>query len=44
MQVLHNLKFSADSTAVYNPSAHSAWLTVDGQRIVEVPGGEYVKL
>ena len=44
MQVLKNLQFSADSTAVYNPSAHSAWLAVDNHRIVEVPGGEYVKL
>lgn len=44
MQVLQNLKFSADGTAVYNPSAHSAWLVVEDQRTVEVPGGEYVKL
>lgn len=44
MQVLHNLKFSADSTAVYNPSAHSAWLVVGDKHIVEVPGGEYTKL
>ena len=44
MQVLQNLKFSADSTAVYNPSAQSAWLVVDDRRIVEVPGGAYMKL
>ena len=44
MEVLRNLKFSADSTAVYNPSAHNAWLVVGDKRVVEVPGGEYVKL
>ena len=44
MQVLRNLQFSADGTAVYNPSARSAWLTVDDSRTVEAPGGEYIRL
>lgn len=44
LQVLQNLKFSADASAVYNPSAHSAWLMVEDHRAVEVHGGEYVRL
>lgn len=44
LQVLQNLKFSADASAVYNPSAHSAWLVVEDHRAVEVHGGEYVRL
>lgn len=44
MQVLKNLQFSADGSAVYNPSAQSAWLAVDDEKIVEVPGGTYIKL
>lgn len=44
MEVLNRLKFSADNEKVYNPSAQSAWLEVDRDRIVEVPGGEYVNL
>lgn len=44
MQVLKNLQFSADSCAVYNPSAQSAWLTIDYEKVVEVPGGTYMKL
>lgn len=37
-----NLKFSADGTFVYNPSAKSAWVSVDG-KIYEVKGGTQVK-
>ncbi len=44
LQVLQNLKFSADASAVYNPSAHSAWLVAEDHRAVEVHGGEYVRL
>ncbi len=44
LQVLQNLKFSADASAVYNPSAHSAWLMAGDHRAVEVHGGEYVRL
>ena len=44
MEVLKNLKFSGDGESVYNPSAQSAWLQIDDNRIVEVPGGAYVHL
>lgn len=44
LQVLRELQFSADGTAVYNPSARSAYLVVDDERAVEVPGGIYMKL
>lgn len=41
--VLDNLKFSAKSNFVYNPSAKSAWITVDGE-VVELKGGSQIKL
>lgn len=44
MEVLERLKFSANGECVYNPSAKSAWLGIDGEKIVEVPGGAYVNL
>lgn len=44
LQVLRQLQFSADGTAVYNPSARSAYLVVNDERTVEVPGGVYVRL
>ena len=44
MEVLNRLQFSADGEKVYNPSAQSAWLAVGRDKIVEVPGGEYVNL
>ena len=44
MQVLKNLRFTADSTGVYNPSAASAWLQVDDRGIVEVKGGCFTPL
>ncbi len=40
MEVLNRLCFSADGRCVYNPSVQSAWLQVNGEQIVEVPGGE----
>lgn len=43
LNAAHNLKFSSDCSFVYNPSAASIWLEVDGQ-IVEVKGGEQKKL
>ncbi|MBO1512122.1 polysaccharide deacetylase family protein [Metabacillus bambusae] len=43
MNAFQNLKFSADSQFVYNPSALSVWLSVDGN-IVNVPGGSQVAL
>ena len=44
MEVLNRLRFSADSTFVYNPSVQSAWLSVNDKQIVEVSGGSYVDL
>lgn len=38
VQAFHQLKFSADSQFVYNPSVQSVWLSVDGEN-VEVKGG-----
>ncbi|MGN1147277.1 MAG: polysaccharide deacetylase family protein [Lachnospiraceae bacterium] len=42
MQVCRNLQFGAAGDFVYNPSAQSAWLTVDGN-VIEVKGGTLVK-
>ena len=44
LEVLKRLKFSVDATHVYNPSVQSAWLMIDLERVVEVPGGVYVNL
>ncbi len=44
VEVLKRLRFTADSTAVYNPSAASAWLQIDGKSIVEAKGGCYTSL
>ena len=44
MNVLKNLRFSADGTKVMNPSAQSAWLMVDMEKIVEIKGGSSVGL
>ncbi len=43
-RVFNNLKFAADNSFVYNPSATSAWIVVNGDQIVEVKGGETVRL
>lgn len=43
MKLLDNLKFTADGQRVYNPSAASAWLSVDG-RVIKVKGGTIVDL
>lgn len=44
MEVMNRLRFSANGECVYNPSAKSAWLEIDDERFVEVPGGAYVNL
>lgn len=44
MEVLKHLRYSADSTRVYNPSAKSAWLALEVDKVVEVPGGACVDL
>lgn len=38
------LQFTADNTAVFNPSFQSVWLEVDDARIVEAKGGCLTKL
>ena len=43
MEAVRNLKFAANNESVYNPSAVSVWLAVDG-RVVEIKGGAYVVL
>lgn len=43
MKLLDRLIYSAAKDMIYNPSARSAWLSVDG-RIVEIKGGEQVHL
>ncbi|UJF34825.1 polysaccharide deacetylase family protein [Paenibacillus hexagrammi] len=43
MKAFECLKFSADFSFVYNPTAYSIWLRVDG-RHVEVKSGEQVRL
>jgi hypothetical protein len=43
VKAFQNLKFSAASDLVYNPSACSVWLQVD-DRLVEVTGGSQIKL
>ena len=44
LEVLKRLKFSGNGRCVYNPSAQSAWLMVDDEKIVEIAGGAYVNL
>lgn len=44
MQVLKSLQFTADGESVYNPSAQSAWVAVNDTKLVEIPGGTYVRL
>lgn len=43
MKLLDNLKFSAERNMVFNPSAASAWLSVNGE-IKEIKGGKLVQL
>ncbi len=42
--VFSRLQFTADLTRVHNPSAASAWIAVNDNKIVEVKGGETLKL
>ncbi len=44
MEVLKNLKFTADGEGVFNPSASSAWVQIDDDRIVEVKGGMFTRV
>ncbi len=43
INLLNNLKFSANGNFVYNPSAKSAWISVD-DKIIEVKGGTQTNL
>jgi len=38
------LKFAADGSFVYNPSVASAWVVINDDNIVEIPGGAKVNL
>ncbi len=44
MQTIGRLQFAADNSFVYNPSAASAWVRVNGNAPLEIPGGAQVKL
>lgn len=44
LEAAKNLQYSANGEAVYNPSAQSVWLQIDGKRTVEIKGGAYVDL
>ena len=44
MEAAKNLRFSADCTKVYNPSATSVWIQIDGEQCVEIKGGCLVTL
>lgn len=44
MEVYDRLVFAADLNFVYNPSASSAWIVVNDNNIVEIPGGATVSL
>lgn len=43
LKAAKNLKFSVGASMVYNPSAQSVWISVDG-KILEIKGGETVSL
>lgn len=44
MKAVKALQFSANGEMVYNPSVQSVWLNVNDKKIVEVKGGELVRL
>ena len=44
MQTFDRLQFAADNSFVYNPSAASAWVRVNGGEPVEIKGGETKRL
>ena len=43
-ELFDRLEFFADNEYVHNPSVKSVWLAVNNSTIVEVKGGETVKL
>ena len=43
MNAAKNLKYTATGDMVYNPSADSVWISVDGE-IHEIRGGETVRI
>ena len=44
MEAAKSLRFSADNSLVYNPSAQTVWLQIDGSHNVAVPGGTLIRL
>ena len=43
-EAFDRLQMFADNEYIYNPSACSVWVAVNNKHIVEIPGGETVKL
>ena len=43
VEAYNRLRFSADGSFVFNPSAQSVWISVNG-RTVEIPGGQQISL
>ena len=44
IEVFHRLRFAADNSFVYNPSMESAWIQVDNDEPMEIPGGQLAML
>lgn len=44
MKVLDHLEFSATGNAVFNPSAKSAWIQINDEKILELKGGAYTMI
>ena len=43
-EAFDRLQIFADNEYIYNPSACSVWVAVNNVRVVEIPGGETIKL
>ena len=44
MEAVKRLRYTASADAVFNPSATSVWLVIDGNKIVEAKGGCFTAL
>lgn len=43
LTLCRRLEFFAEGTGVHNPSAGSAWLQINDEKIIEVPGGKTIR-
>lgn len=43
-EAFDRLQIFADNEYIYNPSACSVWVAVNNVRVIEIPGGETIKL